>query len=99
MFKILKVTGSSLSPLYREGDFVLVSKIPFLLNSIRVGDIIVFDQQDIGTMIKRVVEIYPDSGGYFVDGIHKDSLNSHQIGLIKKRAIIGKVIWHISRKS
>ena len=99
MFKFLKVTGSSLSPLYREGDFVLVTKIPFFLNSIHVGDIVVFDHSDYGTMIKRVADITPDGGGFFVSGSHKDSVNSHQIGIINRAAIIGKVIWHISRPS
>ena len=99
MFKVLKVTGSSLSPLYQEGDFVLVTKIPFFLISIKIGDIIVFNHPDFGIMIKKVAEIAQNNVGYVVDGIHKNSVNRHQIGIINKESLIGKVIWHFSRSS
>ena len=42
MLKFIKVSGKSLLPEYREGDFVLVAKIPFFLRHIRQGDIVVF---------------------------------------------------------
>ncbi len=30
MVKIIKIAGESLNPLYGDGDFVLVTKIPFI---------------------------------------------------------------------
>ena len=44
MLKILKVTEDSLAPEYQNGDFVLVSKIPFLFVPPSPGDIIAFHQ-------------------------------------------------------
>ena len=57
MLKLLKIAGQSLEPEYRKGDFVLVSKIPFLFAPPRAGDIVAFHHAKHGTMIKRVQSI------------------------------------------
>ena len=41
MLGFFKVTGNSLSPDYQEGDFVLLLKIPFFLNRLKEGDIVI----------------------------------------------------------
>ncbi len=65
MIQILKVTGESLSPFFLEGDFVVVSKIPFVLRRIKAGDIVVFRHPVYGTMIKKVEKISPDGEEIF----------------------------------
>jgi signal peptidase I len=97
MLRFIKVTGNSLSPEFQEGDFVLVSKIPFSLSSIREGDFVVFNHMEYGTMIKKVAIAYPQSGEYFVIGTHGHSVDSRRIGNIKRKDLLGKVIWHIRR--
>ena len=97
MIQILKVTGESLSPFFLEGDFVVVSKIPFVLRKIKAGDVVVFRHPVYGTMIKKVEHISPDGEEIFVLGTHPESTDSRQFGPLRRRQLIGKVIWHIGK--
>ena len=97
MLRLLKVSGESLSPLYQDGDFVLVAKIPLLFNSIHRGDFIAFHHEIYGTMIKQVDDISTDREKLRVTGTHENSIDSTQFGAIHRDIIIGKVIWHIKR--
>jgi len=93
MLKFIKVTGESLSPEYREGDYVMVITIPFL--SFKRGDTIVFTHVAFGMMIKKISHI--DAEGIFVVGNHPNSIDSSRLGVIPRRDVIGKVIWHIKK--
>jgi nickel-type superoxide dismutase maturation protease len=97
MIQILKVTGESLSPLFLEGDFVVVSKIPFVLRKIKAGDIVVFRHPVYGTMIKKVEQISPDGEEILVLGTHPESTDSRQFGPLQRRQLVGKVVWHIRK--
>lgn len=96
MCRIIKVTGESLTPLFEEGDFVLVLKIPFL--SLNSGDTIVFRHDTYGTMIKQIEDISPRNGTVRVIGTHPRSQDSRSFGPVARKDIIGKVIWHIKQK-
>lgn len=103
MIKIIKVTGNSLSPEFREGDFVVLAtkawrflRSPFFF-SLKPGDVLVFRHEEHGTMIKKF-DHYEDNGDkLFVIGTHHHSVDSSQFGPIEKEALIGKVLWHISK--
>jgi nickel-type superoxide dismutase maturation protease len=95
MFKLLKVSGSSLWPLYQDGDYVLVAP-PVLSGGIRRGDVLVFRHPAYDIMIKLVERILP-GGQLFVVGAHEQSIDSREFGPISRKAVIGKVIWHIRR--
>jgi signal peptidase I len=97
MLKLLKVSGDSLLPMYRDGDFVLASKIPYLFGTIMPGDVVVFRHKVYGTMIKKVQSVVPDKGEIYVVGTHENSVDSRQFGAINKRDVVGKVIGHIKR--
>jgi nickel-type superoxide dismutase maturation protease len=97
MIQILKVAGESQSPFFHEGDFVVVSKIPFVLRKIKAGDIVVFRHPVYGTMIKKVEHISPDGEELFVLGTHPESTDSRQFGPMQRRQLIGKVVWHIRK--
>jgi phage repressor protein C with HTH and peptisase S24 domain len=94
MLKLLKISGYSLTPDYRDGDFVLVSKVPFLFRPPQSGDVVAFRRPPYGTLIKRVKYIDPD-GGLFVIGTHNESVDSREFGEVSQDALIGKVIWHV----
>jgi len=98
MLALLKVAGNSLEPDFIEGDFVLVSKIPFFFRPIRPGDVIVFNHVLYQTMIKYVERFEPETGEVFVVGTHPASIDSHIFGPIHLGAILGKVIFHIRKK-
>jgi phage repressor protein C with HTH and peptisase S24 domain len=96
MLRLLKVMGDSLDPEYSQGDFVLVSKIPFFLTPPSPGDVIAFRQPGYGLYIKRIQNISSD-GGVNVIGNHPDSVDSRVFGPVRRTDIVGKVIWHIRR--
>lgn len=95
MCRLLRVTGESLSPVLKEGDFVLISKVPFFFRSLQVGDIVAFKQAYYGTMIKVVERISTDEDEIYVVGFHEKSVDSRHFGPISKKQVLGKVIFHI----
>jgi signal peptidase I len=95
MLQILKVAGESLAPEYREGDFVLIAKIPFLLNRLEDGDIVAFRHPVYGLMIKKIAALEPKRDEIFVVGTHESSIDSRHFGTIRRADLVGKVIWHI----
>ena len=96
MLRLLKVAGDSLAPEIQPGDFVLVSKIPFLFTPPSPGDVIAFHQPGYGLLIKRIQNINPD-GGVNVIGTHPESVDSRVFGAVRREDMIGKVIWHIRK--
>jgi len=98
LFKLLKVTGSSLEPEYSEGDFVGISGVPFLFHPPRTGDVIVFRKPPYGTMIKTIASVKAERGEIEVWGAHKDSVDSRSFGPISFDAVMGKVIWRIRKR-
>lgn len=97
MFKLLKVSGSSLLPKYRDGDFVLVSKIPYLFAPIKPGEVVAFRHTTYGTLIKQVQSVKPGGDEIHVVGTQEHSVDSRHFGAVRKRDLLGKVIWHIKK--
>jgi nickel-type superoxide dismutase maturation protease len=95
MFRLIKVTGESLSPFLKDGDYVLITTAPFLLKRINRGDLVVFHHDEVGMMIKKVAYVDPSLDALFVLGTHPSSVDSKQLGPISNKSVIGKVIWHI----
>ncbi|OGN93182.1 MAG: hypothetical protein A2Y88_15090, partial [Chloroflexi bacterium RBG_13_48_10] len=79
MLRLFKITGDSLTPEFKEGDFVLVSKVPFLFIPPSPGDIIAFRQPGYGLLIKRIQQITPDNS-LNVIGNHTESIDSRVFG-------------------
>jgi signal peptidase I len=96
MLKFLKVGEDSLSPYFEHGDFVLVSKIPFLFHPPAPGDVIAFHQPGYGLLIKRIESVNPD-GEVNVIGTQPESVDSRVFGSVRQKDMVGKVIWHIRK--
>lgn len=79
-----------------QGQSVLVSSIPYLFSKPKINDIVAFKEKNTGKIfIKRIAKI--DNQKYFVKGDNKrDSLDSRELGWIKIKEIIGKVIYRSS---
>jgi signal peptidase I len=99
MFRIIKVIGESLSPEFKEGDYVVVTTIPFFLRRLKEGDVIIFQHSGFGTLIKQVLRLAPQNGEIYVIGTQENSLDSRRLGPISQDAVQGKVIWHIPKSS
>jgi len=93
MLKFVKVTGESLYPEYKGGDYVIVITVPFF--PFKPGDTIVFRHPIHGIMIKNIKQVESDK--ILVEGLHPNSIDSRQFGPIDRGIVIGKVIWHIKR--
>ena len=87
-----------MEPLYREGDFVVISKIPFFFRPVQVGDTIVFRHRVFGVLVKMVAETHHANGEIFVTGIQPESVDSKEFGAVRIREVMGKVVWHIQRE-
>jgi hypothetical protein len=99
MFRIIRITGNSLYPKIKPGDFVIIYNPPWLFNSIAVGDLVVFNHRILGRLIKIVDSKNIKRGELSVSGLHTDSVSSNSMGVIKKGDLLGKVMWHISGNS
>jgi len=97
MFRIHKVTGDSMSPDFQQGDFVLIATADFVRKRLKVGDVIIFEHKLYGTLIKRIASFDPETAEAYIEGTRHDSLSSLRLGTIRRDAIRGKVIVHISK--
>ena len=80
-----------MTPEYQDGDFVLILRVSLP----KVGDVIVFQNQLYGVLIKRVEKITEQ--GVYVVGTGENSLDSRRLGPVDPAKVQGKVIWHIKR--
>lgn len=97
MLQLFKITGNSLQPIYYEGDFVFVSKIPFFARRPRPGDFVVFRHPRFGVMVKRIERVTPKLDLY-VTGTRPSSNDSDNFGVIPFSDVIGKVVASIKKK-
>jgi len=97
MIRMIMVTGESLSPTFHEGDYVVITTIPFVIDKIKSGDTIVFRHPSYGMLIKQVERIDLKKNAIFVSGLNHYSVDSRRFGPIQREDVIGKVIWHLAR--
>ena len=86
MFRLIKITGNSLSPDYNQDDYVLITSLGYLLSHLKAGDIIVFKHPVYGTMIKQIQSI--DPVGRWLD-LHPGNRPNH-LAATKKRSNQGE---------
>jgi signal peptidase I len=97
LLKFYKIRGHSLHPDFKDGDYVLAAGFPFPFNKIRVGDVIVFHQPGLGTLIKRVQTVLNGGSAFDVRGTQINSTDSRDYGPIPRETVRGKIIWHIRK--
>lgn len=96
MLKILKISGNSMSPRFKDGDFVVVGAASLFLSHLKAGDVIVFRHGGYGTLVKKIERV-AEGGELIVTGTQADSLDSRRLGPISAEKVLGKVIWHIRK--
>jgi len=96
MIKIIKVTGSSLSPSFLPGDYVLIRRSPRLLRNLSPGDVVVFHHDVYGSLIKKVRSNIQSNQVVYTEGTHAESISTEEIGPVNYRHITGKVIKKFS---
>mgnify|MGYP001573423920 CR=1 FL=1 len=85
-----------MEPLCKEGDFVLLDRLSYLMFRPRVGDIVVlFHPQEDRRILKYVVKEKVAERGllYWVEGLNKEgSSDSRSFGWVPREAILGKAL-------
>lgn len=89
MFKIFKIKGNSLYPLYLDGQIVICMRV-FSFIKLKTDDTVVFSKQGYGRMIKQIIKVVDDK--YFLQGTNIESVDSRDFGLIPIEDIGYKVI-------
>ena len=90
LFSIFKTSGHSMLPKIKNGSFFIVSSIPIRISGLNKEDIVVFKNEN-KNIVKKIVKI--ENNLIFVEGENKS--DSKKFRPIKKREVIGKVIWII----
>ena len=91
LLQFIRVSGESLAPRYRDGDFVLISGL--WLRRLRPGDVVVFEQPGYGLLIKQIRTIGSD-GSLEVIGEGEGSVDSRIFGPVQRHTVLGRVILH-----
>ena len=91
-FTIIRVTGESMLPHYREGDFLFVTRFfkPFFL---KLAKDIIFTHSEFGLLLKRVIQIDKSRKILRVYGTGENSINSEEIGDVSFDQVEGVVIY------
>lgn len=90
------IVGASMDPTFPHGTYVLASSLPYLFTTPKVHEVVVIrGPRDKKYLVKRIAQI--KKGSYFVIGDNKkESTDSRHFGLLKRHAIIGKVVYILS---
>ncbi len=95
---VLKISGNSMRPYARDGDYAISSR---LFHKPRTGQVMVFRSPTDGMkLIKRIsrIESTDEGSRYFVEGDNRmRSTDSNSFGSIGRGDILGKVLF-IARK-
>jgi nickel-type superoxide dismutase maturation protease len=97
VFKLIKVTGNSLEPEYKTGDYLVSTTLPFVMRALKPGDLVIFKHPVYGKMVKRIQQVDHQTGEIFVIGTHPESTDSRHFGPIPRNWLTSKVLWHIPK--
>jgi nickel-type superoxide dismutase maturation protease len=96
MISYFKVKGQSMEPLCKEGDFILLDKMSYLIFRPKAGDTIVLRHPQQSRLLLKYVmqEKFQDNRFfYWVEGLNKkESSDSRAFGWVPKDFIFGKAI-------
>lgn len=95
---IVRVSGGSLYPRYRDGDYVFVSQLPILLRGIRPGDVVIYNHPLKGRRIKIVERLEDGGKAVFLVGTAINSEDSRNFGAVPCKWVKGKVIGRVAKK-
>lgn len=93
MINLYKVSGTSMEPVFRAGEYVLAEKLSYLWKKPAIGELVIVKSPIDGRkLLKRIAEIR--GNGYFVEGDNKmHSMDSCDFGPVKMSEILAKV-WY-----
>lgn len=91
---IFKVTGPSMQPVYKQGDFVIAFRT--VLSNFDKGDVVVINHKHFGKIIKRIKSI-DEAGDFLVAGDNTImSTDTMTIGPVAIEHILGRVMIKVA---
>lgn len=88
LLSLIKASGHSMEPKIKNGSFFLSSSLPFLFSKPKINDTIIFKNED-KIIVKKIYKMEKDA--YFLEG--ENLKDSKKFEPIKRKEILGKVIW------
>lgn len=95
MITVVKVSGRSMLPKYKDGDYLLLLKKSN--GRLKVGRDIVFNHQAYGTMVKEVSSVNRELNYFTAKGLNIESISEEKMGEIPFDSIIGYPIYHFKK--
>jgi len=95
MLTIVKVSGRSMEPKYKDGDYLLLLKRS--VKKLRQGNDIVFSHPIYGTMVKQIKSVNSSNQIFTAIGLNPESLSEEVMGEISFKTIKGFPIYHFSK--
>lgn len=93
LFPVVEVAGNSMYPTYKDGEFLLSSR----LHKISVGDVVVFvppstPNREVEFVIKRACEIDKDGRIFFMGDNRDCSYDSRDYGYVDPNMVVARII-------
>ena len=82
-------------PLLNDKDYILTKKIN-VKDELQIGDVVEIKHPDLGRLIKKIKKIKPKK--ILVSGESAVSIESFNMGWVKKSHVIGKLVLGITSK-
>lgn len=93
MLGLYKITGASMAPNYRDGDYVITCA----RRGYNPGDVVALKHPHLGLLIKRIAA-YTDANHLLLQGDNTEhSTSTTAMGAVKTSDILGKVCWRIRK--
>ena len=96
MISYFRVKGQSMEPLCKEGDFVLLDTLSYLIFRPCSGDIVVLSHpQEDRLILKYIVreKVTEHHSFYWVEGLNKEgSSDSRSFGWVGREVVLGKAL-------
>ena len=89
--KIAKIAGDSMSPAFRNEDFILALSLPW--RRFHKGQVVLVKHSTYQLIVKRIACVKHDK--ILLKGDNLCSLSSAAMGWIKQGDIVGHVIFHL----
>lgn len=105
LFPIVLVVGDSMFPTFKNGQVLLTTRILYpyfkytslgeVVDKSAIGKVFIYkNPADGAIVIKRLKEIFYESGLFFQGDNSDNSYDSRHYGLVNSECVIARVIWH-----
>ena len=93
-----KIKDRSMEPSLMDGDYIISNNLLYLVVDPSIGDIVIVKHPIKNKKIIKRVYSKKDKKYFIIGDNIENSDDSRRFGEVDKSSIIGKMIWHISKR-